>query len=93
MPTEFYSSRYVEQNGMLAAIFWKFSNFINIVTDYSNAKIHQNNWMFLKTKLCRLGRLDRIVPGNPGNGNRNGCSRTDENEKHLRDLHWCIRLM
>ena len=37
MPTEFYSSRYVEQNGMLAAIFWKFSNFINIVTDYSNA--------------------------------------------------------
>ena len=22
---------------MLAAIFWKFSNFINIVTDYSNA--------------------------------------------------------
>ena len=43
--------------------------------------------MFLKTKLCRLGRLDRIVPGNPGNGNRNGCSRTDENEKHLRDLH------
>ena len=29
----------IEQNGMLAAIFWKFSNFINIVTDYSNAII------------------------------------------------------
>ena len=41
MPTEFYSSRYVEQNGMLAAIFWKISHFINIVTDYSNTTMNE----------------------------------------------------